>query len=168
MGYLLHYSVCQRPISMHVINHARAREAGLWCRVAMEDERVNITGPTSKEPPRYGSLQSPSPDSRAKQFKVYPGRFYVLTVFTLFALLQSLAWMTFGTIPDESHYHFGLTDDEITLIAGNIPVSAARTIGLQYRDTEVQYSSVYSPTHLTAQCIVMDKCLTNFSSLIMR
>jgi hypothetical protein len=44
--------------------------------------------------------------------------FYVLAVFTLFALLQNFAWMTFGTISNKSFQHFGLADDGITLIAG--------------------------------------------------
>ena len=81
----------------------------------MDDENTKIT---SNEPPRYGSLQTPSPPSDADSYKVYPGRFYVLAVFTLVVLLQSFAWMTFGTIPDESFKHFGLTDDDIALIAG--------------------------------------------------
>ncbi|KAL5506177.1 hypothetical protein EMCRGX_G007765 [Ephydatia muelleri] len=33
------------------------------------------------------------------------------------ALKQNIAWMTFGTIPDESYEHFGLSDNEITLLA---------------------------------------------------
>ena len=82
----------------------------------MDDENAKIT---SEEPPRYGSLQTPLPrSSGADSYKVYPGRFYVLAVFTLVTLLQSFAWMTFGTIPTESCKHFGLTDDDIALIAG--------------------------------------------------
>ena len=65
--------------------------------------------------PRYDSIQHSAPE---EQYKVHPGRFYVLTVFSLFALVQSLGWLTFGTIPDESYKEFGLTDDDITLIAG--------------------------------------------------
>ena len=79
----------------------------------MDDENA------SKDPPRYGSLQTPTPrSSDAESYKTYPGRFYVLVVFTLLVLLQSFAWMTFGTIPNESFKHFGLTDDDIALIAG--------------------------------------------------
>lgn len=71
------------------------------------------------EPPRYGTVQSNLPTAGGGDpYRVYPGRFYVLLVFTLMALLQSFAWMTFGTIPNESYKHFGLTDDDITLIAG--------------------------------------------------
>ena len=82
----------------------------------MDAENTKIT---SKEPPpRYGSLQASSPPSGADSYTVYPGRFYVLAVFTLVVLLQSFAWMTFGTIPTESFKHFGLTDDDIALIAG--------------------------------------------------
>ena len=80
-----------------------------------EEESPLKAGVSAKEPPRYGSLQSPSP---ATEHRVYPGRFYVLAVFTLVVLLQSFAWMTFGTIPNETYAHFGLTDDDITLIAG--------------------------------------------------
>ena len=68
-----------------------------------------------EEPPTYGSIQQPALEDR---YKVYPGRFYVLTVFSLFALVQSLGWLTFGTIPSESYREFGLTYDDITLIAG--------------------------------------------------
>ena len=80
-----------------------------------EKAPLNKGGVPSDEPPRYGSLQTPS---SAAQYKVYPGRFYVLLVFTLVVLLQSFAWMTFGTIPNETYASFGLTDDDITLIAG--------------------------------------------------
>ena len=51
-------------------------------------------------------------------YKVYPGRFYVLIAFALLAGQQALSWMTFGTIPNESYHHFGLTDDDITLLSG--------------------------------------------------
>ena len=51
-------------------------------------------------------------------YRVYPGRFYVLIAFALLAGQQALAWMTFGTIPNESFAHFGLTDDEVTLLSG--------------------------------------------------
>ena len=55
---------------------------------------------------------------QTRKYEVYPGRFYVLIAFALLALQQNLAWMTFGTIPDESYKHFGLSDNEITLLAG--------------------------------------------------
>ena len=45
-------------------------------------------------------------------------RFYILAVFSIFSVAQSIAWLTFGTIPNESHQYFGLTDDDITLLAG--------------------------------------------------
>ena len=83
----------------------------------MDDENTQLA---SKEPPKYGSVQSPSPVSETSTYKLYPGRFYVLTVFTLLVLLQSFAWMTFGTIPNESYKYFGLSDDEVTLIAGTV------------------------------------------------
>ena len=82
-----------------------------------EKAPLNKPDVPSEEPPRYGSLQTPS---SATRHKVYPGRFYVLAVFTLVVLLQSFAWMTFGTIPNETYATFGLTDDDITLIAGNV------------------------------------------------
>ena len=58
------------------------------------------------------------PKSSNEAFKVYPGRFYVLAVLALLAIQQNVAWMTFGTIPDESYEHFGLSDNVITLLAG--------------------------------------------------
>ena len=85
------------------------------------DEERSIKAPMSQEPPRYGAIQSPpSPtDSNVEdEYKVYPSRFYILTVFAIFSMIQSLAWLTFGTIPNESHQYFGLTDDDITLLAG--------------------------------------------------
>ena len=74
--------------------------------------------------PGYG-VQSPPPpyseqaaaDER-QPCRVYPGRFYVLMVLSFLALHQNVAWMTFGTIPNESYQHFGLTDDDVTIIAG--------------------------------------------------
>ena len=41
-----------------------------------------------------------------------------MTVLALLALHQNVVWMTFGTIPNESYQRFGLTDDDVTLIAG--------------------------------------------------
>ena len=52
------------------------------------------------------------------QPKTYFGRFYVLAVFSFMAAHQNTTWITFGTIPQESFDYFGLTDDDITLIAG--------------------------------------------------
>ena len=67
-----------------------------------------------------GSIQQCQQHSEAgdQQYRAHPGRFYVLVVFSLFALVQSLGWLTFGTIPNESYTELGLTDDDITLIAG--------------------------------------------------
>lgn len=75
------------------------------------------------EPPRYGAIQSPSSptgSNEEEEYKVYPGRFYILAVFAIFSVIQSLAWLTFGTIPNESQQYFGLTDDDITLLAGRM------------------------------------------------
>lgn len=87
----------------------------------MED----LPSPPFKQPPRYyGTVQSPavaSEDANQQDgvdFKTYPQRFYVVALFSLFSLVQSMAWLTFGTIPDESLKYFGLTDDDVTLIAG--------------------------------------------------
>lgn len=52
-----------------------------------------------------------------ERYRVYPGRFYVLIAFALLAGQQALSWMTFGTIPNESFKHFGLTDDDVTLLS---------------------------------------------------
>ena len=83
----------------------------------VDNERLKNERPILEEPIINASfIRRPSP---ANQFKVYPGRLYILTVFTLFALVQGFAWITFGTIPDESYASFGLTEDDITLLAGN-------------------------------------------------
>ena len=52
-----------------------------------------------------------------QKYHVYPGRFYVLISFALLAGQQALSWMTFGTIPNEAYKHFGLTDDDVTLLS---------------------------------------------------
>ena len=73
------------------------------------------------DPPKNGSIQSPvmpSEESDKQNYRVYPGRFYVLTVFAFLSIVQSCAWLTFGTIPNESLQEFGLTDDDVTLLAG--------------------------------------------------
>ena len=88
----------------------------------MEKEKVIEESDPILGRPGYG-VQSPPPpyhDSDERQTRrVYPGRFYVLMVLAFLALQQNVAWMTFGTIPNESYQHFGLTDDDVTLIAGN-------------------------------------------------
>ena len=65
-----------------------------------------------------GIETSPLLHTSSEAFRVYPGRFYVLAVLALLAIQQNVAWMTFGTIPIESFDHFGLTDDDITLLSG--------------------------------------------------
>ena len=84
------------------------------------DEDRSIKAPISDEPPRYGSIQPPPTPTDAKEdrYKVYPGRFYVLAVFAILTLVQSFGWLTFGTIPRESYQYFGLTDNDITILAG--------------------------------------------------
>ena len=59
-----------------------------------------------------GTVEQPE-----ERYRVYPGRFYVLVAFALLAGQQALSWMTFGTIPNESFKHFGLTDDDVTLLS---------------------------------------------------
>lgn len=90
---------------------------------AMEREEVIAESDPILGRPGYG-VQSPPPYSEQKKelqkWRVYPGRFYVLMVLAFLALQQNVAWMTFGTIPNESYQHFGLTDDDITIIAGKI------------------------------------------------
>jgi hypothetical protein len=84
----------------------------------MDKERSPVI---SEEPPRYGTVQSPPSPTGSNvevEYKAYPARFYILAVFSIFSMVQSLAWLTFGTIPNESHQYFGLTDDDITLLAG--------------------------------------------------
>ena len=85
---------------------------GVPHKLLKKADRIAMDG---EERPRYGSIQHSAPGD---QYKAHPGRFYVLTVFSLFALVQSLGWLTFGTIPDESYKELGLTDIDITLIAG--------------------------------------------------
>ena len=62
-----------------------------------------------------------------ERYRAYPGRYYVLIAFALLAGQQALSWMTFGTIPNETYNHFGLTDDEVTLLSGNcVPLKYIR------------------------------------------
>ena len=63
------------------------------------------------------------PSKKSPDYKVYPGRFYVLIAFALLAGQQALSWMTFGTIPNEAFQHFGLTDDDVTLLSGTQLIS---------------------------------------------
>ena len=88
--------------------------------VVKMDEREITTKPP-EEPRRYGSIQSSilgSGTADSEDYAVYPSRFYVLAVFSLLSVVQSMAWLTFGTIPNESKEYFGLTDDDVTIIAG--------------------------------------------------
>ena len=65
--------------------------------------------------------ESPSPQEikgEPVECKVYPGRFYVLMVLSFVAIQQNVAWLTFGTIPDESYEHFRLSNVEIAILAG--------------------------------------------------
>ena len=86
------------------------------------DKERSIKAPICQEPPRYGAIQSPPSPTGSNtieaEYKAYPARFYILAVFSIFSVIQSLAWLTFGTIPNESQQYFGLSDDDITLLAG--------------------------------------------------
>lgn len=64
--------------------------------------------------------ESPPQEIRGEPMKckVYPGRFYVLMVLAFVAIQQNVAWLTFGTIPDESYDHFKLSNVEIAILAG--------------------------------------------------
>ena len=68
------------------------------------------------------------PDGQ-KKYRTYLGRFYVLIVLSLLAIQQNIAWMTFGTIPYESYEQFRLSDQEITLLAGEF-LSTHLTLGV--------------------------------------
>ena len=52
------------------------------------------------------------------EYKTYPGRFYVLVVIALLAMHQTIAWLTFGPIPEQAKREYGLTDVELTLLQG--------------------------------------------------
>ena len=102
----------------------------------MDDREISLR--RSEEPPKYGSVQSPILVSGTREdgdYKVYLGRFYVLIVFALLTIVQSLAWLTFGTIPNESYEYFGLTDDDVTLLAGRSSVSSVTNITVYRRPT---------------------------------
>ena len=97
------------------------RETDYYTICTMETEKVIEESDPILGRPGYG-VQSPPPPyhelDESQKCRVYPGRFYVLMVLAFLALHQNIAWMTFGTIPNESYQHFGLTDDDVTLIAG--------------------------------------------------
>ena len=96
----------------------------------MEEAKVKASVNSSLGEARYThGPPPPYPDDIDQKCKVYPGRFYVLMVLTFLALHQNVAWMTFGTIPNESYQHFGLTDDDITLIAGKDQLHAVVAAG---------------------------------------
>ena len=64
------------------------------------------------------SADLPQSQGELVKRKVYLGRFYVLMVLSFVAIQQNVAWLTFGTIPNESFTHFKLSNEEITLLAG--------------------------------------------------
>ena len=51
--------------------------------------------------------------------RTYLGRFYILAVASFMILHQSGTWITFSTIPEQSKSEFDLSDDQITVLAGN-------------------------------------------------
>ena len=82
-----------------------------------------MTGDSSKDgliQNEHGTTTSTSSSDlkHEPECRLYFGRYYVLMVLAFLALQQNLAWMTFGTIPNESYEHFGLSDDEITILSG--------------------------------------------------
>ena len=74
-----------------------------------------MDAPAPAEDAQVGMISN---SKEAPHYRVYAGRFYVLIAFALLAGEQALSWMTFGTIPNETFKHFGLTDDDITLLSG--------------------------------------------------
>ena len=50
--------------------------------------------------------------------KVYLGRYYILLVFSLFVIQQTMAWMTFAMVPVESYQTFRLSSEQIILMEG--------------------------------------------------
>ena len=108
--------------SMHSLHIPYNACAVFVILVAMENEKVIAESDPILGRSGYG-VQSPPPpyseqEKELQKCRVYPGRFYVLMVLAFLALQQNVAWMMFGTIPNESYQHFGLTDDDITIIAG--------------------------------------------------
>ena len=99
----------------------------LYC--SMEKDKVIAESDPILGRPGYGVQSPPPPYSEPaedpQKCRVYPGRFYVLMVLAFLALHQNVAWMTFGTIPNESYQHFGLTDDEVTIIAGKYQMTVS-------------------------------------------
>lgn len=95
----------------------------------MEKDKVIAESDPILGRPGYGVQSPPPPYSEPaedpQKCRVYPGRFYVLMVLAFLALHQNVAWMTFGTIPNESYQHFGLTDDEVTIIAGKYQMTVS-------------------------------------------
>lgn len=92
--------------------------------------------PDASTPILTGQQNGIIPSKKPPDYKVYPGRFYVLIAFALLAGQQALSWMTFGTIPNEAFKYFGLTDDDVTLLSGtkliaNVHPSSPTTIGVK-------------------------------------
>ena len=50
--------------------------------------------------------------------RTYLGRFYILAVAAFLGLHQNTTWITFSTIPQQAKDEFGLSDDQITILAG--------------------------------------------------
>ena len=57
-------------------------------------------------------------EGEQQEHKTYKGRYYVLTVVSLMAALQSVGWFTFSPIAAEAKQWYGLTDIELTLLPG--------------------------------------------------
>ena len=63
------------------------------------------------------------------QYRSYPGRFYVLAVTALMAMLQSLGWLTFGPIAEQAKQDYGFSSTELALLPG-IPCMTRRGVAL--------------------------------------
>ena len=113
------FSVCMAQNS-----HGRGLTSAAAClsiALCTMDEK-SIKAPIQEETSRYGTIQTPPCRTDAnedQQYEAYPERFYILAVFAIFCMVQGVAWLTFGTIPTESRQYFGLTDDDVTLLAGS-------------------------------------------------
>ena len=83
----------------------------------------------------------------ADRYRVYPGRYYVLVALALLAGQQALSWMTFGTIPNESYVHFGLTDVEVTLLSGTEPFDMSSNNSHNMQNMYIQFQQCAHQQH---------------------
>ena len=70
----------------------------------------------------YKAVVQDSEEGNRAVTRAYLGRYYVLAVLSFLAIHQNVTWMTFGTVPDESYKAFHLSNEQITILAGNRPM----------------------------------------------